>query len=200
MFLEEFLLGNTNVNKKNGNNKKRKKKPMSHRRWILIIVVWSIIISAGTNLLSETLLNDSGILVAFIILIVIILIGVLFDTIGTAVTAANEVPFHAMASKRINGAKTAINLIRNADKVSNFCNDVIGDICGIVSGSAGLIIVKKLTISYEYNSTLLGAGIGALIAATTIGGKALGKNIAINYSNKIIFEVAKIIHIIKKDR
>lgn len=29
-----------------------------------------------------------------------------------------------------------LNLKKNADKVSSFCNDVIGDICGIISGAA----------------------------------------------------------------
>lgn len=186
-------------------NKRKKKKNMSQGKWLLIIVFWTIIIGGGTSLLSDTLLKEAELAIAFVILIIIIFIGVIFDTIGTAVTAATEAQFHSMASKKIKGAKTAINLIRNADKVSNFCNDVIGDVCGIVSGSAGAIIVTKLLSSNArvfggHKSNLVGALIGAVIAAATIGGKALGKSIAINNSNKIIFEVSKVIHIIKKDR
>ena len=47
--------------------------------------------------------------------------------------------YHAMSSKKIKGAKKAVSFKKNADKVSSFCNDVIGDICGIISGSAGEI-------------------------------------------------------------
>jgi CBS domain containing-hemolysin-like protein len=194
-------LGEKCVVKKNT----KKSNSFSNKKWIIIIIIWTLIIGGGTSLLSDMLLSKASLLVAFVILIVIVFIGVVFDTIGTAVTAANEVPFHAMAAKKIKGAKTAVNLIRNADKVSNFCNDVIGDICGIVSGAAGTLIVGKIILSLpnaggNIKMNVFSALIGALIAATTIGGKAVGKIIAIKKSNDIIFEVAKLIHLVKKDR
>lgn len=190
--------------KEDKKNSKGKKKPMSHRRWVTYIVIWSIILGGSISLLSDALLKDAGILVAFIILIFIILFGVTFDTIGTAVTAANEVPFNAMAAKKVPGAKIAVKMVKNADKVSNFCNDVIGDICGIVSGSASALISNKILGSHQYFAsshinTIISLVIGALVVGGTVGGKALGKNIAINHSNTIIFKVAKIIHFIKKD-
>ncbi|SHH45685.1 hypothetical protein SAMN02745196_00433 [Clostridium collagenovorans DSM 3089] len=189
--------------KEKRNNKKGK--TISHKKWVTIIVLWTILLGGGISLLSDMLLSKAELLVAFIILISIILFGIIFDTIGTAVTAAKETPFHAMAAKKVPGAKIAVSLIRNADKVSNFCNDVIGDICGIVSGSAGAIILVKLigilqTKGITLQNTFMSALIGAIIAAITIGGKALGKSIAISRSNEIIFEVAKIIQIFKKDR
>ena len=125
--------------------------------------------------------------------------GIFFDIIGVAVTAASEVPFHSMASKKIPGAKISIKLVRNADKVSNFCNDVIGDVCGIVSGSIGAFIASKILHDIGYIS-IFDALIGSLIAALTVAGKALGKNFAIVNSNAIIFNVSKIIYIFKKDR
>ena len=178
---------------------------ISNTKWIILIIVWTLLIGGSTSLLSDTLLSEASLLVAFIILIIIIFIGVIFDTIGTAVTAASEVPFHAMAAKKVDGAKTAVKLVRNADKVSNFCNDVIGDICGIVSGAAGAIIVVKILLFFPnskdtFKASLLSAVIGSFIAAATIGGKALGKTFAIRNSNKIVFEVAKLIYFIKKDR
>lgn len=189
--------------KEKRNNKKGT--TISHKKWVTIIVLWTILLGGGISLLSDMLLSKAELLVAFIILISIILFGIIFDTIGTAVTAAKETPFHAMAAKKVPGAKIAVSLIRNADKVSNFCNDVIGDICGIVSGSAGAIILVKLmailqTKGITLQNTFMSALIGAIIAAITIGGKALGKSIAISRSNEIIFEVAKIIQIFKKDR
>ena len=130
-----------------GKNTKKAKETMSHKKWVFLIILWTILLGGTITLLSDLLLKEARDLVAFVILIFIIAFGVVLDTVGTAVTAANETPFHSMAAKKVPGAKLAVKLVRNADKVSNFCNDVIGDICGIVSGTAGGIIVGKVTIS-----------------------------------------------------
>lgn len=188
------IVKSNNKNKKNG-------KVNSNSKWIITIIVWTILISGGVSLLSDMLLRNVNILVAFIILIFIISIGVIFDIIGVAVTAAEERPFHARASKKVPGAKIAVKLIRNADKVSNLCNDVVGDVCGIISGTTGAVIVAKIMKQTSFlNVTLLTAIIGALIAALTIGGKAWGKSFAIKQSEIIIDKVSKIIYIVKKER
>lgn len=176
-----------------------KKSTSGKYKWVVTILIWTIIISASVSFFSDLLLRSVNILVAFIMLIIIILIGIFFDMIGVAVTAADEVPFHSMASKKIPGAKIAIKLIRNADKVSNFCNDVIGDVCGIISGSIGALIAARILRTGEHLS-MLNAFIGAFIAALTISGKALGKNFAITNSNTIIYDVSKFIYIFKKER
>lgn len=169
--------------------------------WLLKIVIWTMLISGSISFLSDTLLNEVNIIVAFIILIIIISFGILFDIIGVAATAGDEIPFHAMASKKIPGAKISIKLIRNADKVSNFCNDVIGDVCGIVSGTVGATIIGKAAINFDGKlNSILNLIIGASIAALTVGGKATGKTFAINNSNKIIYDVSKILYFFKKDR
>lgn len=191
---------------KKENNKEKKKDDKSlianrNNKWVLTIVFWTILISGSANLLSDVLLRNVNILVAFIILIFIIFIGIIFDIIGVAVTAAQEKPFHAKAAKKIPGAKIAVKLIRNADKVSNFCNDVVGDVCGIVSGSVGILIIGKVTYVFpKLNITIISALIGALIAAATVGGKALGKSFAMNECEKIVDRVSRIVYIIKKDR
>lgn len=188
------IVKSNNKNKKNG-------KGNSNSKWIITIIVWTILISGGVSLLSDMLLRNVNVLVAFIILIFIISIGVIFDIIGVAVTAAEERPFHARASKKVPGAKIAVKLIRNADKVSNLCNDVVGDVCGIISGTTGAVIVAKIMKQTSFlNVTLLTAIIGALIAALTIGGKAWGKSFAIKQSEIIIDKVSKIIYIVKKER
>ena len=84
---------------------------------------------------------------SIIILIAVIGIGILFDIIGVAVTVAKEEEFHAKASKKIEGAKSSIKLIRNSAKVANICCDVIGDICGVLSGAISAMISAKLTCS-----------------------------------------------------
>lgn len=185
----------------NSNSSKKDNKKKRETSWVVTIILWSILISGSVNLLSDVLLRNVNILVAFVILIFIIILGVVFDIIGVAVTAAQEKPFHAKAAKKLPGAKVAIKLIKNADKVSNFCNDVIGDICGIVSGGIGALILAKVIIALpELNAALISAFIGSIIAAATIGGKAAGKRFAMNQSNKVIDKVSKIIYFIKKDR
>lgn len=181
-------------NNKKGNTKGRKK-------WLLTILFWSIFISSCISLITDMLLKRVNMLVAFVLLCFIIIVGVIFDIIGIAVTAADETPFHAMASKKILGAKIAIRLIRNADKVSSFCNDVVGDICGIVSGSVGVMIEAKVIQKINgLDASITAAVIGAFIASATICSKSLGKSYALNNSNGIVTKVSKMLYLIVKDR
>lgn len=186
------------INKK-VKNKENKKKNTKEALWITKITIYTIIISGTASLLSESTLPKVNACLAFIILVLIIFLGVIFDIIGTAVTAANEIPFHAMAAKKIKEAKLAVKMIRNASKVSNFCNDVVGDICGIISGSVGVVIVAKVLAFYPDGPEIfIAAGISAMIAGATVGGKAIGKKFAITNSNKILYNVAKIVFFIKR--
>ena len=156
----------------------------------------SIVIS----IITENLVNNLDILAAFIVLIIIIFIGIIFDIIGIAVTTADEKPFHAMAANKVGEAKFAIKLVRNAGQVSNFCNDVIGDISGILSGAAGTTIIYKLISRYPImNSTILTIMFTSLIASFTVGGKAFGKSIALLYHEKIIYSISKMLNFLDKN-
>ena len=110
--------------------------------------------------------------------------------IGVAVTVADVKTFNSMATKKVKGAKIGVKLIKNAPKVSSFCNDVIGDICGIMSGSAGVTMVLSIANMTDKNLwiTLL---VTSLIASITIGGKALGKTYALKNATKIHIKTAK---------
>ena len=165
----------------------KKKKKNSNLRWIITIFFVTILISATISFLSSSIMEDAGLIEAFIVLLIIVLLGIVFDIIGVAVMSANDKPFHAME---------ALALLRNAEKVSSFCNDVVGDICGVVSGSASAVIaVKALTqINSDTVSQLL---MSALVAAVTIAGKACGKNIAMTRSVWIVTMVSKPIYYIK---
>ncbi|NLJ79110.1 MAG: hypothetical protein GX329_07085 [Tissierellia bacterium] len=168
-------------------------------RWVVLITIWTFIMAIIFTIITEGLVKNLNMLLAFIILILIISIGIFFDIVGIAVTTAEEKPFHAMASNRIGEAKYAIRLVRNASQVSNFCNDVIGDISGIVSGAIGATIIYKLTNIYSIaNAGILSIIVTALIAAFTVGGKALGKTIAISNSETIIFKTARLFNFINK--
>ncbi|WP_027308270.1 hypothetical protein [Caloramator sp. ALD01] len=189
------------TNKKIKLHKKKTSDKNANIKWIVLIIIWTFIISASISFVSNSLLSGVGIFFAFFVLVSIILIGIIFDIIGVAVTAAEEAPFHSLASRKVIGAKTAVKLIRNADKVSNFCNDVIGDICGVVSGAAGAIIISKLiSKGISNNQTVLSLIVSATIASLTVGGKAIGKNFAMTQSNNIVFKTAWIIETIRLNR
>ena len=174
----------------------KKKKKNSNTRWIITIFFVTILISSTISFLSSSVMEDAGLVEAFIVLLIIVLLGIIFDIIGVAVMSANEKPFHSMASKKVPGAMEALALLRNAEKVSSFCNDVVGDICGVVSGSASAVIaVKALTqINSDTVSQLV---MSSLVAAVTISGKAFGKNIAMTQSVRIVNMVSKPIYYIK---
>lgn len=165
--------------------------------WIFFIWVFTFFITAVLSLATSSLMRNTSLLVATIILLVIIFLSILSDIIGTSVTAAEATPFHSMAARRVYGAKTAIKLLKSADKVSNVCNDVIGDICSIISGAASTYIVMAITSMGWDNVTVVEVLVSALVAALTVGGKSIGKRIAINGSNQVIYKVAVVIRFFK---
>ena len=166
-------------------------------RWVVTIIIWTFFISCFMQTLQAGLMNKVNLIWAFMILFAFILIGIIFDIIGVSVTAASEIPFHSLCSRKVRGAKEAVRLIRNADKVGNFCNDVIGDIAGIISGSAaGAIVVMLHSFSPNSDEFILSVALAGIVAALTVGGKAFGKGIAILNCNSIIFTVGKIISFI----
>lgn len=188
-------------NKKDRANRRQEKllkKKRSQWKWTILITIWTLILSLSIGLLSEILLTNIQLFSAFLLLLVIILIGVIFDIIGIAVTAADQTPFHSMAANKVYGSKQAVQLVKNAGQVSNFCNDVIGDICGIISGStAAIIIFRMATLNILLDTKILGAILSGLVAALTVGGKAIGKNFAITKSNEITYGLAITIHWMK---
>ena len=183
-----------------GQKQKKKSKKKVNIKWIITIFLSTVVISAVFSTISNMLLGQAGLVPAFFILLVIVLIGILFDIIGVAVTAADVKPFHSMAAHKEKGAKEAIRLLKNANQVSSFCNDVVGDICGIVSGSTAAVIVTHLQRDLSTTSVLISIGATALISGITIGGKALGKTVAINQCTSVVYRVARIMHALHLSR
>lgn len=174
-----------------------KKERSRTRKWVLQIFMITLFVSGTISFLSEEIMGNSNILVAFLILLIIVIVGIVFDIIGVAVTSADEKPFHSMAARKVPGAHEAIKLLRNAERVSSICNDVIGDICGVVSGSASAMIAAEVLSTMPGFSfpKLITLAMSATVAALTVGGKAVGKTFAINSSTPIIHGVGRIIHI-----
>ena len=164
-------------------------------RWIITIVATSLVISMVFTFASAEILGNVGRAMAFVVLAVFIALGVVFDIVGVATAAASEAPFHSMASHRERGAKEALWLIKNAEKVSSICNDVVGDISGIVSGATAATIAASLMRDLSVNTVLIQLLISGLVAALTIGGKAVGKIHALKNSTAIVLRVGKILNL-----
>ena len=163
-------------------------------RSVVTIFIVTIFISGTISLLSDLIMENSSMAVAFLILLAIILIGIIFDIIGMAVASADEKPFHSMAARKVPGAQEAIKLLRNAERVSSICNDVVGDICGVVSGSASATIAVQILKEFDFSwPQIVSLAMSALAAGLTVGGKAIGKSFAVNSSTTIVHAVGKIV-------
>ena len=160
---------------------------MKKDNWLPIIFILTFILSFIFGSIS-TLASNMNVLLLSILLIVIIFVGIIFDMIGVAVLSCEESTFHAKASRKITGSKECIKLIKQANKTSSVCNDVIGDICGIVSGTISASLVVLLL-----DTPLMSILLTAVVSSLTVGGKAIGKRIAIEKCEDIIFLVGKLL-------
>ena len=178
-------------------SKGKRKKKNSHIRWIVTVFFVAVVISSTISFFSSTVLEGAGLVEAFLVLLLIVALGIVFDIIGVAVMSAEEKPFHAMAAKKVPGAAEALHLLRNAEKVSSICNDVVGDICGIISGATGALIVTHITAGTDgATKVLVSLLITGLISAGTIGGKAAGKGIAVAASGKVLALCGRVLSVL----
>jgi len=172
---------------------------MKKYKWILIVTILAFIISLVMSLMVTFLFKDVSLITAILVTFVFIILGILFDIIGVSTTIGDEVVFHSMSSRRVRGGKVGVSLIKNSDKVSSICCDVIGDICGIISGSLGVTIIALIAEKTQFTILIVSLIVTALISALTIGGKALGKIVAINKSTQVLTIVAKVLSIFWKN-
>ncbi|HBG23422.1 MAG: hypothetical protein PHX16_04815 [Syntrophaceticus sp.] len=167
------------------------------RKWRrgLINALFTFVLSLIFSYVSDLLLGKvTAFILALLLLFVIIMIGVLFDMVGFAAAAAEIGHLNARAANKLLGARQAVMLVKNADQVAIFCNDVMGDVCSTVSGAIGVTIVFRLaTSSPGLDTGLLTTLITALVAAFAVGGKALGKGVALNEATEIMFRLGQII-------
>lgn len=185
-------------NKKNNSSvQKNKKKKNSPWKWIVTIFLVTIIISAGFSFFSGVILSNSNLVAALVVLLIIVMVGIIFDIVGVAVTAVDEKAIHGMVSRKIPGAAEASWLVNNANRVSSICNDVIGDVCGVVSGSATAAIASRIIVQINCSGVLadyiLPLSLSAMVAGLTVGGKAIGKIAAMGNSTQIVFKVGRVL-------
>ena len=168
-------------------------------RWVVTVFLVTLVVSGMISLISDEVMASSGLLAAFAILLAIVFLGIIFDIIGMAVATASEKPFHSMAARKVPGAQEAIRLLRNAERVSSICNDVVGDICGVVSGSASATIAALILTHVDLGwPRAVSLAMSALVAGLTVGGKAIGKTIAVNSCTQIVHLVGRVLHTLNR--
>jgi CBS domain containing-hemolysin-like protein len=177
----------TNESGKEPPSKKDAKKK-SRVKWVVTAFLLSFVISAVFSVAMGEVTANANILVAVLLLLFFIALGILFDVVGLAVATADASPFHSMAARRLRAGKKGVWLIANSDKVSSVCNDIVGDICGVVTGAAGAAIVAKL---FADGAMWYSLAVTSLISALTVGGKAACKSFAMKHSDSIVMFVAK---------
>ena len=179
---------------KNAKGKEKKSKKKSNTSWIVVAFLISFFITAILSAASDKVVDALPLFIAAAVLIGIISLGIIFDIIGLAVATADISPFNSMAARRLKTGQKAVWLINNAEKVSSFCNDIVGDIAGVVSGATGAGIALKLFTELDTDiAFLLTLALTSLISAVTVGGKAMGKSVAIKHSTKIVLLVSKLL-------
>jgi len=164
----------------------------SNRKWIISMFIITFALSLMLGGASNVVIEKMNLILAIIVLILIICIGILFDIIGMAIATCDEAPFHAKAARKTKGAKATLRLLKSKDKATNFCNDLMGDMCGIVSGSASALIAVKLSTIFSIDIVITSLAMSAIVAATTVGGKAIGKGFGMNKAEEILTIVGSI--------
>jgi len=172
-------------------------KKKTNIKWLIKIIIISLVASVVFTLASTEILGNTGYIMSFAILAVFIIVGIIFDVIGIAVTAASEAPFNSMATRRQRGAAESLRLIKNANKVTCYCNDVIGDVTGIVSGTTAALIAARLMEGFNTENLLFPVGISAIVTGLTVGGKAIGKTLAFNKSTEIVLSVGRLLNLLR---
>ena len=175
------------------------KKDDPKSKWVIQAFMITFCLSLLMSFITTNGMANLNVWLALLILMLVIFLGIVTDIIGVAVTVADEAELNAKASKKIKGSKTSIKLIKNASIVANICADVIGDVCGVLSGAISAMISVKLTQNLGLPSSVQFL-VSAVVASLTVGGKAIGKNIANKNSTEIVHAVGIILSKFMKEK
>lgn len=196
--LKDGTNSKNNTKKVKAKEKRKANKPKKQHAWVWIVKVFvlAVALSLSFSILSEMALSHANIALSVVVILVFIAVSIVFDMLGLAVASCPIEPFTAMAARKVAGSKLAISLIKNADKVSAICCDVIGDVCGILAGAGGASILTKIALtSSGFMPIFVASLISAIIAGLTIGGKASFKRLARAKSSPITLKFAQVLNL-----
>ena len=183
-------------------SQKTKKKAPQWLTWGLAVIFLSFGLTVIFSFLTELVIDEnSPAIVCGVVLLVLLILNISCDLLANAIISCKPESFHAMASNKIKGARRAVWLCNNASRLGSIFADVIGDICGIVSGAAGAVLATIIAVSYgDVWKLMAGILVSAIIGALTVGGKAFFKYFAIRFNKKIVFGFAKFTTFFKKEK
>jgi CBS domain containing-hemolysin-like protein len=192
---------NLKTTTKKQKTKKRKKIMPEWLGWGLTVIVFSFALTVIFSFLTEVSIKNSPAFVCIIVLVLLLFINISCDVLANAIISCLPDSFHAMASNKIKGAKRAVTFCKNATKLGSVFADVIGDICGIVSGASGAALVVFIAKDGGSTAELIASiGVSAVIGALTVGGKAIFKHFAIKYNKQIVFGFARFTTFFKREK
>ncbi|MDE5990279.1 MAG: hypothetical protein K2O95_07915 [Clostridia bacterium] len=173
--------------------KKEKAKINIAELWVIKITIFTFFGAVICSFISQITTSKSDIIISIMLLSFMILVSIIFDGIGLSVASCSpdDIKKYARYPKQY---KIAQFLVKNAEKVNNICADVIGDMCGILSGACGASIVVQLNL-HSNGGHWITIIISSVIAAITVGGKASLKKVAVKNSAEFVFMSARIIGI-----
>lgn len=196
----EPLAEETKAARKKKKAKQKKKNKNAWLIWGVSVFFLSFALTVLFSFLTEISVKGSPAYVCIIVLLVLLVLNISCDVLANAIISISPEAFHAMASNKIKGAKRAVTFCRNATKLSSIFADVIGDICGIVSGAAGAVLVAIVATNGGTAELIASIAISAAIGALTVGGKAIFKHFAVKYNKQIVFGFAKFTTFFKKEK
>ncbi len=181
---------------------KTKKRPPEWLLWGVGVLFLSFGLTVVFSFLTELVIDEnSSAILCVVVLLVLLVLNISCDVLANAIISCKPEAFHAMASNKIKGAKRAVTFCRNSTKLGSIFADVIGDICGIVSGAAGAALAVIIAVSGDSLVKLVASIlVSAIIGALTVGGKAIFKHFAIKYNKKIVFAFARFTTFFKKEK
>ena len=174
--------------------RRRRQRRVSSLRWVVRIIGWTFVISIVLSLVSGSLIPRMNTGFALLVLLSFIALGVFFDILGLSVATAGAKPFHSMAARRVKGAAQSLRLLKSPEKITSFCNDVVGDITGIVSGATATVIVTNLTHDPSGSNIVWQVLLSALVSTLTVGGKAWGKTVSLRHNTAIVAQMGRAIY------
>ncbi|MFP4660869.1 MAG: hypothetical protein ACLFPF_01640 [Halanaerobiales bacterium] len=166
---------------------------MKNLKGSLLIAIFTFLVAILVTLSSQTRIQYVSFTPAVIILLVIIFTGILSDMVGVAATVASPSTFNARAAKKVFGARKGLFLVKHGDRVASLMCDIVGDICGTVSGAIGIVIVLRIMNNWGGSQSILNLLMIGFISALTVGGKAYFKTFGIRKADEIIFYVGKML-------
>jgi hypothetical protein len=183
-----------------------KKKRKRGGAWPLLATVITFFLTISFSVIAEAVVTATApgridaaaaLAVMCAVILFFLIVSVIFDVISVAVAACDDTPFFSMAARKVRGAKASLHLLKNSHVVCSVCGDIVGDVCGIVSGAAGaavaLRMISGLVQENAYVQALIAILVSGVIAALTVGGKAVSKRVAMTHCVGIVQTLGKLL-------